>query len=71
MMTTPEDKMLTYRVEQLETNYGKLDDKIDTLLTNEMPCIQKELLALKTRMNVLTAVNVGAIVFGAILSRLP
>jgi len=71
MMTTPEDKMLTYRVEQLETNYGKLDDKIDTLLTNEMPCIQKELLALKTRMNVLTAVNVGAIVFGVILSRLP
>lgn len=63
--------MLTYRVDQLEKNYGKLDDKIDLLLTNEMPCIQKELLALKTRMNVLTAVNVGAIIFGVILSRLP
>lgn len=69
-MTAP-DNMLAYRVEQLEKNYGKLDDKIDLLLTNEMPCIQKELLALKTRMNVLTAVNVGAIIFGVIMSRLP
>jgi len=65
------ESMLTYRVEQLERNWEKLDSKMDMLLTNEMPCIQKELLALKTRMNVLTAVNVGAIIFGVVLSRLP
>ena len=65
------DDMLVYRVGQLEGNYGKLDEKMDKLLTNEMPCIQKELLALKTRMNVLTAVNVFAIVFGIVVSRLP
>jgi len=65
------EEMLTYRVEQLEKNYGKLDDKIDTLLTNEIPCIQKELLALKTRMSVLTVVNVGAIILGVVVGRLP
>ena len=69
-MALPEE-MLTYRVEQLEKNYGKLDGKMDKLLTNEMPCIQKELLALKTRMSVLTTVNVVAIIFGVIVSRIP
>jgi hypothetical protein len=69
-MVAPDD-MLTYRVGQLELNYGKLDKKIDTLLINDIPHIQKELLALKTRMSVLTTVNVVAIIFGVIVSRIP
>ncbi len=68
-MGLPED-MLTYRVDQLELNYGKLDKKIDTLLTNDIPHIQKELEALKTRMSVLTTVNIAAIIFGVIVSRI-
>lgn len=65
------DDMLVYRVGQLELNYDRLDGKMDKLLTNEMPHIQKELLALKTRMSVLTTVNIAAIIFGVVISRLP
>ena len=54
---------LTYRVEQLEKNYNQLDTKLDYLLTNELPHIQEELTSLKTRVNVSTIINVGAILF--------
>ena len=53
---------VTYRVEQLEKNYIKLDDKLDRLLTNELPHLQEELTALKTRVAVSTVINVGAII---------
>ena len=54
---------LTYRVEQLEKNYIQLDTKLDHLLINELPHIQEELSSLKTRVNVSTVINVGAILF--------
>ena len=54
---------LTYRVEQLEKNYIQLDTKLDHLLINELPHIQEELTSLKTRVNVSTVINVGAILF--------
>jgi len=54
---------LVYRVEQLEKNYIQLDTKLDHLLINELPHIQEELTSLKTRVNVSTIINVGAILF--------
>ena len=54
---------ITYRVEQLEKNYNQLDTKLDHLLINELPHIQEELTSLKTRVNVSTIINVGAILF--------
>ena len=53
---------LTYRVEQLEKNYNQLDGKIDHLLTNDLPHLQEELVALKTRVAVSTIINVGAFI---------
>ena len=50
-----------YRIEQLEKNYEKLDKKIDELLTNHLPHIQADIMALKTRQNVTAAINIGAI----------
>jgi len=58
---------LTYRVEQLEKNYNQLDTKLDHLLINELPHIQEELTSLKTRVNVATVINVGAILFVGIM----
>ena len=60
---------LTYRVGQLEILVGKLDDKLDNLLTNEMPHMCAEITALKTRVNVLTAVNIGALILAIIISK--
>lgn len=60
---------LSYRVGQLEKIVDKLDIKIDTMLTNDLPHIQADLQSLKTRMNVLTAINVGAIILALLVSK--
>jgi len=61
---------LTYRVEQLEKNYSKLSDKMDILLTNDLPHIHESLTALKTRITVMTAINVGALLLVGFLAYL-
>ena len=53
---------LSYRVGELEKNYNKLDMKMSKLLENELPHLQEELTALKTRVAVSTVINVGAII---------
>ena len=58
---------LSYRVGQLEKCVDAIDIKMDKLLTNDIPHIQSELQSLKTRINVLTAINVGAIILAAAL----
>lgn len=58
---------LTYRVEQLEKNYTKLDDKLDRLLTNELPHIQEELTSLKTRITSMSILNIGALLLVGLL----
>jgi len=37
---------LTYRVGQLEKNYDDLDHKIDKLLTNHLPHLERQLVAI-------------------------
>ena len=61
---------LTYRVTQLEKNYDKLDAKIETLLTNDIPHLQRSISSLKVRMDVLTFVNVSAIIGAVIIAKL-
>lgn len=58
-------KTLTWRVGQLEKQVGKLDTKVDSILTNHLPHIHEEISSLKTRINVSTIINVGAILLGA------
>ncbi len=60
---------LTYRVQQLEKSYIKLDDKMDLLMTNHLPHIQNEITRLVTRVNVSTAINVGAIIIGIVVAK--
>jgi len=60
---------LSYRVGQLEKKVEKLDNKLDKIMTNHLPHVETELIAIKTRVNVLTAVNIGAIVLLAIINR--
>ncbi len=59
----------TYRIEQLEKNYDSLDKKMDTLRTNDLPHIYTGLSSLKTRISVLTIVNVGALVLAVLVSK--
>ena len=52
---------IAYRVEQLEKNYNALDSKIEQLLTNDLPHLKEEMISLKTRVAVSTAINVGTV----------
>ena len=60
---------LAYRVGELEKNYDKLDEKLDKLMTNDLPHLHQSMASLKTRIDVLTLVNVGAIVIAVILNK--
>jgi len=61
---------LKYRVEQLEKSYDALDEKIDKILTNDLPHLSSELKAIKTEVRVFAVLNVVAIVGGIIISKL-
>ena len=61
---------LRYRVGELEKKLDKLNNKVDALLTDEIPTMREDILALKTRINVLTAVNIGAIILALLISKL-
>lgn len=61
---------LSYRVGQLEKSSEKIDEKMDKILENEIPHLQLTLAQLKTRMDVLTIINVGAIVTAIILNQI-
>ena len=61
---------LSYRVEQLEKSVDKLNNKLERLMFNHIPHLNEEIIGLKTRMNVLSIINVGAIILGAIVARI-
>ena len=68
---------LSYRVGELEKSVEQINSRVYKIMTNELPHIQKQMAemnnaveGLKIRINVLTAVNVGAIILGAILVKI-
>ena len=63
------ENKLTYRVSQLERKLDKVDNRVDTLLEDVLPEVRAELVAVRTRINVLTAVNIGAIAVAIIVSK--
>lgn len=58
---------LTYRVGVLEKNYEKLDVKIDSLLENHLPTLEKQVVSLRTEIRILTLFNIGAIILSKLL----
>ena len=62
--------LLDQRLRQLEKNSEKISIRVEKMLTNHLPHIETELVGMKTRINVLTAVNISAIILGIIVSRM-
>jgi hypothetical protein len=58
-----------YRLEQVEIRVDRLSEIIDKLRTNDLPHMEENLSQMKTRINVLSAVNVGAIITALIISK--
>lgn len=61
---------IKYRVDMLENNLDKLDKKLDKIMTNDLPHLQMSLVELKTRINVLTAINVAAIIVAVVIQQM-
>jgi chaperonin cofactor prefoldin len=61
---------LAWRVAQLEKKVEGFDCKLDELMQNHIPHLDSELQSLKTKINVMTAINVGAIILGVIVTKI-
>ena len=61
---------IKWRVDNLEKGYASLDTKIDEILQNHLPHLQEEISSLKTRINVMPVINVGAIIVGLVVSKM-
>lgn len=64
-----QNNTLSYRVGQLEKDYDGVNEKMQKLLVNDIPHLQQGMASLKVRMEVLTAVNVGATILIIIISK--
>lgn len=65
--------LLKQEVDAIKTKQEKHDKIIfgeHGILTNHIPHIQQSIVSLKTRMSVLTAVNIAAIVLGVLATKL-
>ena len=58
-----------WRLTQLEKQVDGLDNRVCDLLENHIPHLQTEVASLKTRITVLTAINMGAIILGLIFAK--
>ena len=65
----PKTSNIIYRIDQLERNYCNLDAKLDKIMENHLPHLQMEMESLKTRVNVLFAVNIGSIILALLINR--
>lgn len=58
-----------YRVDELERHVNQMDENITRILTNHLPHLSEDMISLKTRINVQTAIQVGAIIVGIIVAK--
>lgn len=61
---------LEYRVSQLEKNYDRLDTKLSAIMENLLPHLEQKMERITTKINVLTAVNIGAVILGIVVSKI-
>ena len=69
MQNSNGNNTIKWRVEQLEKGQYSIDGKLDKIQTNDLPHIHEAIISLKTRISVLTAFNVGAIILGLTISK--
>jgi len=68
-MTKTNGNTITWRVTILEKEVCGIDEKVDSILQNHLPHLQNEILELKTKINVLSVINIGAIVLALLINR--
>lgn len=60
---------IEWRITQLESNYKEMDGKIDQILQNHLPHLKDSIISLETKINILSAINIAAIILGVVVSK--
>lgn len=60
---------LKYRVAQLEKCSEKVEERLDSIMENHIPHLNEQVSSLKTRIEVLTVVNIGAVILALIINK--
>lgn len=58
-----------YQIKDIVNDVNDLKVDVKKILENHLPHLHEEIATLKTRINVMTAINLGAIIIGIILSK--
>ena len=58
---------IKYRLGEIEKKYGRIEERLVVIMENHLPHINVKIVELKTRMNVVTMINVSAIILGILL----
>jgi hypothetical protein len=66
---TKNGETISYRVNVLEKCQEKTEMKLDSIMENHLPHLQQEIVELKTRISVLTVVNISAIILALIINK--
>ena len=66
---TRNNNTLSWRVVQLEKQVESMDVKMYKLMSNDLPHLHEKLGSLETRINVLTMVNIGAILLALVVNK--
>lgn len=64
------DNTVVWRLQCLESRVNTFNDKLDKILENDLPHVNQQVSSLKTRMNVLSVINIGALVVALLVSKL-
>ena len=59
----------TWRLGEIEKQVADLANRVDLILENHLPHLKLDIEALKTRVNVATAINVSAIILGVLIAK--
>lgn len=65
----PNNNTIKWRLDRIEQGYAILDGKVDKILQNGLPHLHEEVSSLKTRVTLLTALNIGAVVVALVINR--
>lgn len=68
-MTKENGSLTKYQVGELQEDVKALKTDVTRILQNHLPHLQAEMMSLKTRIMVLTAINIGAIILAVIIQK--
>ena len=60
---------IKWRLKQVENDIGGINKDIRLILENHLPHLSQAMASLKTRVNIATGINVGAIIIALLLAK--